>query len=181
MKIDIKRDTVSESEEVIFSTLDSLGVDDQAIVDLIVRSKETERQRFRLCAHGEPSAPQHEMFIVHPHNAYIPPHKHLNKTESLLVIEGTTDYFTFDEQGNITKQITLKKPGSGESFYYRVADSVYHSMLIQSEVLVFLEISTGPFCRHDTIVAPWAPEVNDKESIEVYFKKLLSWIEKVND
>ena len=44
MKIDIKRHTVPESEEVIFSTLDSLGVDDQAIVDLIVRSKETERK-----------------------------------------------------------------------------------------------------------------------------------------
>ena len=37
----------------------------------------------------------HEMFIVHPYNMYIRPHKHNNKSESMVVISGEAEYIIY--------------------------------------------------------------------------------------
>ena len=48
--------------------------------------------------------------------------------------------------------------------------SVYHSFIIESDSVFFLEITQGPFKRKDTIFANWAPK-DDKEGLK-YLKKL---------
>ena len=55
---------------------------------------------------------------------------------------------------------------SGKPFYYRVAESLYHTLLIRSEAAVFHEITNGPFRPGDTEFAPWAPAESDAEGIE---------------
>ena len=45
------------------------------------------------------------MFIALSDETYIRPHKHLNKSESLHVLEGSADVVFFDEKGKITKII----------------------------------------------------------------------------
>ena len=65
------------------------------------------RQRIRLCAHSGEEDRLHEMFIVHKKGAYVRPHKHLNKIESVHVIEGLVDVVLFDESGTVTQIIPM--------------------------------------------------------------------------
>ena len=47
--------------------------------------------RIRLCMHPSIDHALHEMLIVHRHGTYVRPHKHLDKAESLHVIEGLVE------------------------------------------------------------------------------------------
>ena len=97
------------------------------------------------------------------------------KSESLLILAGIVDYFVFDNTGLIVEKISLGDLQSGNCFYYRLNNSIYHSMLIHSETLVFLETSRGPFVREETHVAPWAPVDGDGESQEQFLELLQNW------
>ena len=60
--------------------------------------------------------------------------------------------------------------GKGKVFYHSMKVSVYHSFIIESDSVFFLEITQGPFKRKDTVFANWAPK-DDKEGLK-YLKKL---------
>jgi hypothetical protein len=42
---------------------------------------------------------------------------------------------------------------------------VFHTLIIQSEVLVFHETTNGPFDSTGTLFAPWAPKETDVNSV----------------
>jgi hypothetical protein len=52
-------------------------------------------------------------------------------------------------------------PGADRVFFYRMPERQYHSLAIESEFLVFVESTRGPFRPGDTEVAPWAPAAGD--------------------
>tara|TARA_B100000959_G_scaffold192388_1_gene201160 strand:+ start:731 stop:994 length:264 start_codon:yes stop_codon:yes gene_type:complete len=70
-----KNPEVYHSKESFFS----LNKDD--INKLINLAKQTPRNRVRFCSHSSDQDTLHEMFIVHPKDAYVRPHKHLDKIE----------------------------------------------------------------------------------------------------
>ncbi len=116
------------------------------------------RNRMRLCAHSDIEDRIHEMLIVLTEEAYVRPHKHLNKSESGHVVEGQADLIVFDEAGALANVIELGDYASARQFFYRMASPSYHMLLIRSAVFVFHEVTNGPFDRADTVFAPWAPE-----------------------
>jgi cupin fold WbuC family metalloprotein len=123
------------------------------------------RERVRLCSHHSGVEPVHEMFIVHPRGAYVRPHKHLKKIESMMVLQGEVDYVTFDEQGGIESKLSMGDYSSGKIFYNSLRGEIFHSLLIRSEWLVFLEITQGPFKREDTLYAEWSPPEEDSKEV----------------
>ena len=172
MIIDLGRNTTRMGEEVLFSSLSNVAVDSKVIDEMCLMATKTRRGRVRLCVHRDSSEEQQEMLIVHTRHAYVPPHKHLDKSESLLILRGTADYFLFDDLGNISKKIELGDQYSKKCFFFRLSEPTYHSMLIKSGVLVFLEITQGPFNRSGNVIAPWAPEVNDHQAIDQFLELL---------
>jgi cupin fold WbuC family metalloprotein len=118
------------------------------------------------------------MFIVHKKDTYIRPHKHLHKTESVYIIEGSADIVIFDDIGGIVEVIRMGDYSSGRKFYYRLAEPIYHTLLIASELLVFHEITNGPFRRSDTVFAPWAPEDCDIAGQSEFMRRLVHDISK---
>ncbi len=142
------------------------------IESLKERVRDTERKRIRLCAHTDVEDKLHEMFIVLLKESYIRPHKHLNKAESLHVIEGSVDVVFFDETGNITDVIPMGEYASGRRFYYRVAEPAYHTLLVRSDLLIFHETTQGPFKRSDTVFAPWAPEESEIIAAKEFIERL---------
>src|SRR5262245_20679003 len=126
------------------------------IQELKAQSNFNERRRIRICAHPDPEDRLHEMFIVHRQGAYIRPHKHFNKTESVHVLEGLAVMILFDEAGGISEAIPIGDYSSGRTFYYRMTEPCFHTLWITSDYLVFHEITNGPFRRHDTVFPPWA-------------------------
>lgn len=130
------------------------------------------RQRVRLCAHRDVGAAVHEMLIVHAQGTYVPPHKHPGKSESFHLVQGVVDVVIFDDDGQIAAVIAMGDFASGRPFYYRMADPLYHTLLIRSPVVVFHETTGGPFRREDTRFAAWAPAETDAAAVQQFLDAL---------
>ena len=160
------------NKEVLYTGEDLVKVSSADIAILKEKALANERKRIRLCSHKDVSDPLHEMLIVHTKGVYVRPHKHLNKSESVHIVEGSVDIVILDEQGNVTEMIPVGEYASGRKFYYRMATPRYHTMIIHSNFLVFHETTKGPFQRSDTVFAPWAPEEKNVEACHAYMRKL---------
>jgi len=146
-----------ESDEVLYPEEDVVFLQIAETQELKRLASLNPRHRVRLCAHRSPKDSLHEMFIVHMRDCFVRPHKHLGKVESMAVLEGEVDVVLFDEDGSIRRLIQMGTPSSGKVFYQRLADPIYHTLLIRSEFLVFHEITEGPFLRESTVFPDWAP------------------------
>ena len=166
------------NEEVLFTADDVVKVDANDIEELKQKARLNPRRRIRICAHKNLEDNIHEMLIVHEKSCYVKPHKHIGKTESFHIIEGSVDIILFDEDGQINEIIPMGDYASGRKFFYRLPSSHYHTLMIQSDVLVFHETTNGPFRPEDTIWAPWAPLETDVDEVSQYMKLIASSIEE---
>jgi len=142
-------------------------------IDFLKRAADkNERKRIRLCAHKNINDKQHEMLIVHRKAAYVRPHKHINKDESLHVIEGDAYLVFFTPRGKIKEVVRVSEYGNKNIFYCRISEGIYHNLIIISDWLIFHETTKGPFKRGDTVFAAWAPEETDIEARRQYMAKL---------
>ncbi len=130
------------------------------------------RKRARLCLHQDPEDSLHEMLVVFPKGAYARPHKHIRKSESLHVIKGTFKVVIFDETGKIVEVINMGDYSRGDSFYYRLSESCFHTVIPTSDFTVYHETTNGPFQREDTVFAAWAPAEDEFEKQQLYLKEL---------
>ena len=136
------------------------------------------RFRARICAHKSDGDLLHEMLIAISSESYIHPHKHIAKSESFHIVEGSADVLIFDDFGNITNIVKLGAPGSGRSYFYRLSEDSFHTMIIQSNILLVHEVTNGPFDREQTVLAPFAPPECDKIAVRDYIKHLSGEVAK---
>ena len=160
------------NKEVIYTDRPLVRVSAQDIAVLKEKALGNERRRIRLCAHKDVEDTLHEMLIVHTEGAYVRPHKHLGKSESFHVIEGSVDVVLFNEDGRIEDVLSMGEYGSGKQFFYRLNGAVFHSLIIYSPFLVFHETTNGPFDRSQTVFAPWAPEDSKENEYLSYQEQL---------
>jgi len=154
------------NDEVLVATEPLVWIGEEEIAELKTLAAANLRRRIRICAHSEPKDRLHEMLIVHVEGAYIRPHKHLGKSESVHVIEGEADAVFFDDAGTPEKVLALGPYGSARRLYYRLDEPVYHTLLVNSEFFVMHEVTNGPFWREETVFAPWAPAEADGQACE---------------
>ena len=160
------------NEEVLFADDRIVEVRREDVDVLRQRAEANQRKRIRLCGHPNVDDNLHEMFIVQQKDTYVRPHKHLNKGESLHVIEGSVDVVVFDEEGNVVRVCSLGDYSSGRPFYHRIGEPLYHTLLVSSDTLVFHETTAGPFRPEDTTWAPWAPAASDGTGQVAYLERL---------
>jgi cupin fold WbuC family metalloprotein len=160
------------NSEVLFTQKSFTELSQTDIQLLKDNAEENHRKRIRICTHRDEDDKLHEMIIVHKKGAYVRPHKHLNKSEAVHIIEGNVDVVIFDENGNITNVIKMGDYRSGSVFYCRMSEPLYHTLLIHSETLVFHEITCGPFNRGDTVFASWSPDETDISSTSNFLKRI---------
>ncbi len=129
----------------------------QQVAFLKQQAELSSRGRARICAHRSNHDRVHEMLIAISADSYIHPHKHPNKVESFHVIEGSVDVVVFEDDGAIADVVELGDTSSGRAFYYRLSDSLFHTLLIHSDYLVVHEVTGGPFAPEDTVLATFAP------------------------
>ncbi|MBV8245683.1 MAG: WbuC family cupin fold metalloprotein [Candidatus Eremiobacteraeota bacterium] len=164
----------AESPEVYYSEAPLPLADDAIVAFLKERAAETPRKRCRLCTHRGATDAFHEMLIVHSHDTYVRPHRHLRREESLTVLEGTASLVIFDDRGSIERTVTLGERGSGKAFYYRMPAARWHTLVIDSEWFVFLESTTGPFNPEGSENASWAPDGIDAHLANAWLEGLRS-------
>jgi cupin fold WbuC family metalloprotein len=161
-----------ESAEVLYSDSGIEDVTKADIEELKGLAAANPRKRVRLCAHHQPSDKLHEMLIVHERSAYVRPHKHPGKTESTHIVEGEVDVVVFDDDGGVVRVIECGEYSTGRTFFYRMGEPAFHTLVIRSKVLVFHETTDGPFNRADTVFAPWAPADGDASGVEKFLRRL---------
>ena len=164
--------TKTESAEVLYADERIVTVDAATIAEMKRGAEHNERRRIRLCAHRGVDDRLHEMLIVHAIGTYVRPHKHVGKSESFHVIEGEVDVVIFDEHGAVADVIQMGPFQSGRPFFYRIADPLFHTLLIRTPVLVFHETTAGPFKRAETVYAPWAPADAELDEVDRFLRRL---------
>lgn len=165
-----------EGPEVLYASTGFAAIDDEDIDWLIERARQLPRMRARICFHAAPTALLHEMLIVHHRSAYVRPHRHLRRQETLSVIKGAATAFMFDAHGGVHEIMPIGVAGTGRSFLYRMPAGQFHNMIIESEWLVFLETTTGPFDPGESEFAPWSPDGTDQQAADRFIKQLASHI-----
>ena len=73
--------------------------------------------------------------------------KHFGRAESIHIIEGLADLLIFDnkDKGEITDVMGMGEYKLGKDFYYRMAEELYHTIMMNSDVCVFHETTKGLF------------------------------------
>ena len=160
------------SKEVAYYANDYNSIDKTDLDYLRKKAEVLNSKKYRLCMHENNDSPIHEMFIVHPQNMYVRPHKHKNKSESLFVISGEAEYIIFDNDGEIEDLIPLSMFNGNGKFYIRLNKNLYHTLNIHSKWFTFLEITKGPFIREETIFPEWAPDPEDTTKVTKYMSQL---------
>jgi len=162
------------NDEVLYTTENITRINKSDIDQLKILSRSNPRKRIRICTHPDIGDNIHEMIIIHASGAYITPHKHIGKSESFHIIEGLLLVVIFDEKGEIIEQIRMGDSESGLTFYYRLPANHFHTVVPQSELALFHEVTNGPFVPEDTVFAPWAPsEEDDPKQKQVFQNKFL--------
>jgi dTDP-4-dehydrorhamnose reductase len=147
---------------------------DSGLIEFLKRvSRTCPLRRARFCAHLTPDAEQHDMLIVTHRDSYVAPHRHLTKSETFVVLEGSADMILFDESGAVEKIVRMGAPTSGRPFFYRMPPRQFHSLAMDSELLVFLENTKGPFRLNDRETASWAPDSTDAENGKAFLASIL--------
>ena len=170
----IALDDLSEVANGIYYSRYPLPLVDAEVIAFLKRAAaKSPLRRARFCAHLSPDAEQHDMLIVSHRDTYVTPHRHLNKSETFVLLEGAAEIILFDEHGAVEKTIKMGTPASGHPFFYRMPPRQFHSLSIDSELLVFLENTKGPFNLDDTEHASWAPDYKDAENGKAYIASIL--------
>ena len=161
-----------ESEEVFFSASIAEVYDYRTISKLRDLARKAPRRRARLCVHDRSDRLFQQMVIVHPKGAYVRPHLHKSREETLHVLEGLARLFRFDHQGKV---IDSKLMGTYESrlpFLAMIPRGAFHCIQIQSPDLIFVESTLGPFKKDDLLEAPWSPDPLACEQVAEYMESL---------
>ncbi|HEY1727839.1 MAG TPA: WbuC family cupin fold metalloprotein [Candidatus Baltobacteraceae bacterium] len=161
-----------ENPEVYYSNQSLVVVDDSTIAFLKSRAASSPRKQSRLCMHANPSDALHQMLIIHHRDVYVRPHRHLAKAESLQILEGAATVALLDEHGGVNGAIRLADPASGKPFFYRIPANVVHTLRIESEWLVFMEVTSGPFVRSQTEYMAFSPDGSDVAEVDRYLKRI---------
>ena len=151
------------NDEVFIASDEIVCLDSRAIDFVRERAIQNSRGRVRICAHKKNTDTLHEMLIGIRADSYIRPHRHKDKVESFHLVEGAADIVILKEDGEILDVIEL---GSDRNFYYRLETPRYHTLLIDSPVLVIHEITNGPFDPAQSDFASFSPPEGDGAAVD---------------
>ena len=161
------------NEEVYYSQEEIPQIDKKRIEKLLQLANQNEQRKVRLCLHKNIADNSHEMVIVHLKECYVRPHKHLYKTESIHVLAGEAQIILFSEDGLVMDQFEVGDINSGKPFFYRLNTSIYHSLIVTTDYLIFKETTEGPFILENTIFPDWSPKGRwDETQVQKFISKL---------
>jgi len=147
-------------------------VTSQMMDELIVKAGESQRLRTNYNIHESLSDPIQRLFIAAGVSSYFRPHRHPGKSEFALVIRGLFDVILFDDEGIVTKRVSIG-PDTGVLGLEIPADQ-FHTWLPMAEASIFFEVKQGPYDPSSSLVfAPWSPEEGSMQ-VKAFQEKLLA-------
>lgn len=98
----------------------------------------------RINAHKDYSDKVQEMFIAIRQDYKMQLHCHFNKSESFHIIRGEMDVVLNEDENTIKQIVSLSEH---DVFYYRLDQPLYHRVVPKTHIVVFHEVTTGPFIQ----------------------------------
>jgi len=147
------------SPEVFHANCWGISWGNAVIDELKELARRSKLNKARLCLHPSPSDLHQEMLIVMTSKAVELPQRRRIGAESAfdtkIALEGRAALRYYDTNQAVSRTVEL----DGEhSQYVHTRSDEFHSLLIQSDWFVYLEILQGPFDLRTTEVAPWILE-----------------------
>lgn len=136
-------------------------------------SRRSPRLRIIQPLHKSADSALHRMLNVAQPGTYIRPHRHLDppKAESLVVLQGSIGFITFDDHGNVNGTYTLA--AGADSIGIDMEPGMFHSFVVLEPDTVLFEVKPGPYAQvTDKAFAAWAPEEYTDAARE-YLKKFV--------
>ena len=158
--------------------------------------KKSPRKRHRFCFHQSPSVDLHDIVICYDKNTYIPPNKHIGKSESILVLQGSLEFYIFSESGQVVEFYELGDAGTGLPFYIKVPPNTWHGLRAKGDTpCIIKETISGPYEGNSLRWASFAPSENENNNSEgfdwyenlakdekiEFFRKNIENFSKIND
>tara|TARA_A100001011_G_C14154001_1_gene775254 strand:+ start:414 stop:872 length:459 start_codon:yes stop_codon:yes gene_type:complete len=140
--------TLLKQNEEVYYLKDKYCDFSDAFNFLINQSKINVRKTARICFHQNINSPIHQMLICHHKSFFVRPHKHISKDETCIILKGKMKLSFYDTKGNTTKSILLE---ANKKSFIKIEKKLIHSMIMQSNYVIFLEITKGPFKKLETI------------------------------
>jgi cupin fold WbuC family metalloprotein len=85
---------------------------------------------------------------------------HLSKSELAIVLRGSFEIVTFDEEGHVQGRHAIGE-GTGQ-FAYEATSGTWHTLVPLSPHCAFIEVKQGPYDPAVAVdFAPWAPAEGD--------------------
>lgn len=117
------------------------------------------RRRHRFCFHQNQGVDLHDIMIMYDRNSYIPPNKHVGKSESLLVLRGELDFYLFNDAGKVYDYRRLSAYDPRCPFYLRVPPNTWHGLrAVGDKPCLIKETISGPYDRASLKWADFAPQ-----------------------
>lgn len=156
---------------VEFEQADTCVVNLSRLEELEKKALGNESGKYRLCLHSGEQDLLHESIIVltkRDNSQFI--HKHLETSEMNMIIKGRLLVILFDEMGVICRSFVLEQ---GKKILFRIKHNQYHLSVPLSNIVVFLEIKSGPFDRSKNILPEWTECHVGDELYPAYIQKLV--------
>ena len=138
--------------------------------EIATKAASAPRGRAHYNIHESPADVLQRFFVVADSRSYFRPHRHRTRSEMAVVLRGSFDVLTFDDEGTVEARWNI---GEGsEIFAYETPQMTWHTLIAATDGSAFLEFKQGPY---DPAVAaefaPWAPA-----EAEVEAPHLLEWL-----
>ena len=135
-------------------------------------AQENSRLRMNYNFHESLDAPIHRLLNAMEPGTYLPPHRHVDKEETYIVLRGSLIAFFYDDMGNVTEKVNLN-PSAG-MYGVEIPSGTWHSIVVLESGTVIFEIKSGPYKPlPPEDVAPWAPAPSDVEGAAIFMKRIL--------
>lgn len=164
---------LSQHSKVVFAANDAvtpLSVEDIEFLKRIADS--SPQKKARILMHADPSRSLHEMLIVHTRGSYIQPHINADSAKSFLVLSGEMVVFLFDDVGSIKECHRMCANSGSGIFMLRLEEPVYHTLVVLTNTVVFLETVLGP--HQQTRYGSFSPKPTEKGAVQEY----MTWLER---
>ncbi len=143
-------------------------VDNDILAATAIKAETSPRKRENYDLH-KPKDYLQRILQVAKKGSYYPPHKHPEKLEFFMAIQGKLAVIIFDDDGTIRELTILGK----DSIMAEIPAGSWHTVVVLSPNVSFIEVIAGYYdpATHK-IFAPWAP-TEDSERAAQYLKKLI--------
>lgn len=166
-------DQFDEVSQGVYYARNAFNFAGRSAVELVKQfASNAPRRRCRICFHPDQQARAQEMLIAMHRSSYVCPHRHLEKSETMTVLEGAATALLFDENGTVIERLPMGDYRSGRAFFYRMPENMFHTLMFETEWLVYLETTIGPFDPLASEIAPWAPPETDPDKGHAYLQAL---------